>query len=70
MNIFLDMIRRLVSSSPLLAAAAVESRGESKKSDSGYLHTYQGAAKKDPNVKPLIFKPSELPLYRRINVDK
>lgn len=64
------MIRKLAFSGPLLAAAAVESRGDGKKDDKGYLHTYQGSAKKDPDVKPLIYKPSELPLYKPINADK
>uniref|UniRef100_A0A336LQL4 MICOS complex subunit n=1 Tax=Culicoides sonorensis TaxID=179676 RepID=A0A336LQL4_CULSO len=61
------MIRKIALSSPLFAAAAVESRGDTKKDDKGYLHTYEGSAKKDPNVKPLIYKPSELPLYKPIN---
>lgn len=61
------MIRKLALSSPLLAAAAVENRGDGKKDDKGYLHTYQGSAKKDPDVKPLIYRPSELPLYKPIN---
>lgn len=63
-----EMIRKLTLSSPLLAAAAVESRGDGKK-DSGYLHTYQGSAKKDPDVKPLIYRPSELPLYKAANAE-
>lgn len=64
------MIRKLTLSSSVLAAAAVENRGDSKKDDKGYLHTYQGSAKKDPNVKPLVYRPSELPLYKPINAEE
>lgn len=64
------MIRKLALSSPLLAAAAVENRGDGKKDDKGYLHTYQGSAKRDADVKPLIYRPSELPLYKPVNADK
>jgi len=53
------MLRKAVFSSPLLAAAAVKDVSGEK----GYVHTYDGAAKKDPKVKQLIYRPSDLPLY-------
>lgn len=55
-----EMLRKVVAASPLLAAAAVKEAGSEK----GYLHTYEGGAKKEASVQPLLFKPSELPLYK------
>lgn len=55
------MMRRLVISSPLIAAAAVKDASGSEK---GYLHTYEGGAKKEGAPQPLLLKPSELPIYK------
>lgn len=55
------MMRKIVISSPLFAAAAVKEAGGNEK---GYLHTYEGGAKKDGAQPPLLLKPSELPIYK------
>lgn len=55
------MIRKIVISSPVFAAAAVKEAGANEK---GYLHTYEGGTKKDATQQPLLFKPSELPIYK------
>lgn len=61
------MIRKLSVTGPLLAAAAVK---EASGNEKGYLHTYEGGPKKENPLQPLLFKPSELPIYKSARPDR
>lgn len=56
-------MRKVLFASPLFAAAAVKDTGSGEK---GYVHTYEGHNKNAP-PKQLIFRPSELPIYKPVH---